>query len=201
VADKLNMQQFKSLTVKDIHPSFTITKGRFYLKDPITFNVSGVKGQVIGSNGIDKTIDYTMSLDIPAGNVASQANTAIGNLIKDKNFNLGVGQTVKTDVKIGGTITNPTVNLSLKDVAGSVKNAIKDQFEQKKKELQDQANQQLQQAKQKAEEEKKKAEDQARQQAEQEKQKLQQQIDQQKKQQEENLKNQAKDKLKGIFGK
>jgi hypothetical protein len=201
VADKLNMQQFKSMTVKDIHPSFTITKGRFYLKDPITFNVSGVKGQVIGSNGIDKTIDYTMSLDVPAGNVASQANTAIGNLIKDKNFNLGVGQTVKADVKIGGTVTNPTVNVSLKDVAGSVKSAIKDQFEQKKKELQDQANQQLQQAKQKAEEEKKKAEDQARQQAEQEKQKLQQQIDEQKKQQEQNLKNQAKDKLKGIFGK
>jgi hypothetical protein len=78
--------------VKDIALSFNIKDGKLNTK-PFNVNVGGIKMNLGGSTGLDKTIAYTGNVQLP-----------------DK-FNLGKFSTV--NMKIGGTFSKPKVSLDL----------------------------------------------------------------------------------------
>lgn len=210
VADQLKIKTFDKLELKGIRPSYKIENGRFSLTDVIKFNVEDIKAEVTGSNGLDKTLDYVMGLDIPAAKLSGQAGDAISNALGIKGVSLP--KSVKANVLFGGTIDHPTVKVSLKDMVSGTVDALKDkakeELEKKKKELEDKAKGEIDKQKQRLEEEKRKAEEQARQKVEQEKKRLEEEkrkveeetrrkADEEKKR----LEEEAKKKLKGIFNK
>ncbi len=204
LAGELKMDKLNPIVVKNIHPEFVITNGRFSLKEPLKFNIDQIKGEFSGSNGLDESLDYLMALEIPSTDLQNKANAAISDLT-GKNINAGIGKTVKVEVIFGGTMDKPTIKLSMKDmVSGIVDNLKKqatDEFDKRKKEAEDKAKAELDKQKQQLDAQKKQLEDQAKAKADAEKKQLEDQARKQADQQKQNLQNQAKKQLNGLFGK
>lgn len=140
IADVLKMDSWKKMTVPPISPSFKFVNGRVYV-DPFEMNVNSIKSTVAGSNGFDQTIDYTMAAQIPRAAFGSAANTALNNLLStasSKGVNIGVGDNVPVNIKIGGTVNDPKIGTDLGGTGAKVmddlKAKAKEEFDLKKAE-------------------------------------------------------------------
>jgi hypothetical protein len=128
VADVLKMDQFKSLPVSNVNLSFKFEDGRVKV-DPFDVTLAGITTNVNGSTGFDRTIDYTLAMNIPTSKLPSQASGAINGLISQANSkgaNFSMGENVKMNLLMGGTVNNPTVKTDLKSTAGGIVNQFKD---------------------------------------------------------------------------
>jgi hypothetical protein len=205
LADKLKMPNLRSVMLSGIHPSYYITNGRFYLKNPVQFNVDQAKFNIIGSSGIDKTLDYVMQVELPAKQLQNQANSLIDQALKQKNMNVLPDQNVKATVLITGTIDKPVFKISTKDLVAGTANALKDkakeEFEKQKQAMEQKGQQELDKQKEKLKQEEQKQKDALNQKIEAEKKKQQDQINKQAEQQKKNLEEQGKNKLKDLFKK
>ncbi len=145
VADALKLDQFKQLSVGNTNLSFKFKDGRVNV-DPFDANLAGINTNIKGSSGFDQTIDYTLGMNIPTNKLPSQATSALNGLISQANANgakMTLGESIKVNALIGGTVNNPTVKTDLKNAAASVvtdlKNKVKDEVAKQKKELEDKA--------------------------------------------------------------
>jgi hypothetical protein len=174
VADVLKLSELRNPVVSNLAPSYEIKDGFFHLK-PVTFKIGSYQILASGSNGLDKSLDYSLRIPVPASQIQSGVNSALSGLV-GKNVNLQGNETVMIDVGIAGFINNPKIQTSLGEIA---KGATQ--------QLQQQAKQQLEQEAQKKLEEQRTA--------------VQDSIDKaleaQKKKQTEDLKK----KIRGLFGK
>ncbi|HBZ00564.1 MAG TPA: hypothetical protein DEO84_04490, partial [candidate division Zixibacteria bacterium] len=173
VADALKLSQFNNPVLRDLSPNFEISDGFFHLK-PVNFNIGDIPIIASGSNGLDKTLDYKLKLQLPASMVKNTVNSALSSIV-GSNTNLIGNETVVVDVGVAGPINNPRINTSLGQIA---KGATQQLQEQAKQELEQQVQQKLGLQKSTAEDSLKKA------------------LDSEKKKQTEDVKN----KIKGLFG-
>ncbi len=171
-ADILQLSPLHNPALNNLNPSYQIKDGRFYLK-PMTFKVDQYQILASGSNGLDKSLDYQLKIQIPAAELKKEANTYIAGLIK-QDVNLLTDETVVVDVNILGTIKDPKIQTSASDIVKGTTDQLK------------------QAALKEADKQKSEAEKQA--QAELEKQKL--ELEKKKKEAEQNLKNKLKDLFK-----
>lgn len=171
VAETLKNDKLQNPTIINFNPSYEIKDGRFYLK-PTNFKAGGYNITASGSNGLDKTIDYKLEIEMPSSDVSALVNQDISML---------TGNTIIIEMFITGTNTNPKVRFSLeqvkKAIAEQVKNTVKKEADKKKKMLEEKAKKEL-------EKKKKQAED-----------KLKKELEEKMKKEEEKL----KEKLKGLF--
>jgi hypothetical protein len=129
VADALKMESWKKVTMPPVSPSFKFVNGRVFV-DPFDINVNGIKATVAGSNGFDQTIDYTMSTQIPRSTFGGAANSVLEGLLSkanSKGANVSVGDVIPVGIKIGGTVTNPTVSTDLNTMGAKMMDNLKDQ--------------------------------------------------------------------------
>lgn len=179
LADAVKLNELKNPSLSNFASSYQINDGTFFLK-PTALNLAGYQVVASGSNSIDKSINYLLKLNIPAAQIKSGVNSAISGII-NQDVSMLTDETVELNANIGGTITDPKVEISLgqivKGAGQQLREAAIKEAEQKQQELE-------QQAKQKVEQEKAAQEEQLKKQAE-----------EQKKKAEENI----KDKIKGIF--
>jgi uncharacterized protein YhdP len=111
VAGLLKLPDLEEINFKDWSNSFTIANGRIVIKD-LKITTPSADYVVNGSQGLDGTLDYTMTLLLPEKTssrvtVPGFAGQAI-NLFKD-----GSGR-VKLDFAVGGTWDKPQVALDTK---------------------------------------------------------------------------------------
>jgi hypothetical protein len=135
LASKLNIQQLQNISLKDVKTWFSFANGRVTVK-PFKLNVSGIGMEIAGSHGIDQTIDYALNMAVPRSLIGTQGNALVNNLVSQANSKgvpVKVGDMVNFAVKMGGTITKPTLKTDLKDVAGNAVNDIKKQLEDEAK--------------------------------------------------------------------
>lgn len=204
IANTLDIKELKNLTLKRINPSYRIEDGRFYLKDDITFNIDKTKFTILkeGYNSLDKSLNYVIDVEMPAEKFKETGNSLVSNLA-GQNIDIPIGETVKLMLNMTGTIDDPKIKTSLKDM----KNNIKDNLKAKGEEELDKAKQQAEEAA-KAEFEKQKAELEKKAKAEEER--LKAEIEKKKKEEEARLKaelekkkkqaeEEAKKKLKGLI--
>lgn len=128
VADVLKMEQFKQLNVSNVNLSFTFENGRVNVK-PFEANLAGIPTTIAGSTGFDQTIDYTLGMNVPTSKLPSAATGAINGLISKANAkgaNFSMAEHIKMNLKMGGTVTNPTVSTDIKETGGKVVDALKD---------------------------------------------------------------------------
>jgi len=205
LSEVLKMDQFKKMDLKNLNLSFKFENGRINI-DPFSMNVEGIKTTIQGSNGFDMTIDYNIDMLIPTEKMGSSATSTIAGFLAKANAsagtNLSMGKEVDINAKIKGTVTDPKIETGIKDIARgavlNIKEQVKEQFDAKKKELEDKARSEADrlkkeaEAKGKAESERLKKEAEAKAKAE---------ADKAKKEAEEKIKKEAEDKLKNLFGK
>ena len=171
LGDMLNIKELSNPKLQNIRPSYRITNGRFYLS-PLKYKIRDYDITLVGSNGIDKSLDYVMKVDIPATKMKNQANAAISKLL-GKNVNIVTTDKITVTANIGGTIDKPKISTSAQDIASDVaKDVIKQAEEEAKRQAEAYADSLKKEAEKKLKEEMKKQEENAKKKLEDEAKKL-----------------------------
>ena len=105
-----------NVTLKDVLMSASISDGRFSVK-PFDVKVGNYATTISGSTGLDKSINYTLKMNVPAGKLGSQFNSF-----------LNPGGSANTEVilpiSLGGTMTSPKFTLNTTEQKQQVKDAV-----------------------------------------------------------------------------
>lgn len=126
-----SLSDTEEVSIKDILMDVTIEDGKVNIK-PFEMNLAGYKAKVSGSSFLDGTLDYGLTVDVPAGKLGAAAN----NLISQYTGGSGASEStvIPLSFGIGGTHTDPKPTLKttaqkaqVKDVAKAV---VKDQVEE-----------------------------------------------------------------------
>lgn len=129
LADRLNIKELQDITLREVRQYFEFANGKVLVK-PFKFHVQNIDMEVAGIHGIDQTINYTIDMMVPRSLIGNQGNQVINDLVTKANargINVKPGETINLKVNMGGTITNPTINLNLKEAAGSLADELKEQ--------------------------------------------------------------------------
>jgi len=128
--------KFSSFSAKDLFIKFSIKDGKLHT-DPFNINAGDVKMSIGGETGLDKSIDYKGTINLPE--------------------NLKLGKLSTVNFKIGGTFTQPKVQLDVKDVINEtiddIKSNVKEEIDNKIDEAKDKVNEEIDKQKEKLNEE------------------------------------------------
>jgi hypothetical protein len=187
-------QEAAAVQLKDVLLKARVEDG-FVHVDPFDFTISNITATVEGRQGIDGTLDYRMSLDVPAG----AAGQAVNKLLANVGAGSGAGSsTIKMNLGVGGTYEDPKVSLlgagpgSTGNVAQTAREAGEERLEAEvdkaKEELEAKRAEAEAKAKAELEEKRRQAEEEAKREMEKRQQQLQ-----------DSLKNKSKGVLKDVF--
>lgn len=116
ISKVINNDDFRSLSLSNTLADFEIEKGRLYLK-PVDIVSKQFRGNVSGSSGLDQTLDFDMTMQLPFSSVKA-----------DKLLSQIGGKTppsVNMDVHIGGTYTSPKLTTTFTDIGGGLVDKVK----------------------------------------------------------------------------
>ena len=131
IASVLDVDRLKSISVKDIKNYIEFSNGKVLVK-PFIVKVQDIEMEIAGLHGFDQSIDYAIKMKLPRSYMGSKGNVLVNNLVSSANAKgipLKVSDIVNLSLKLTGTISNPSVTVNLKEVAGDVLNDIKQQAE------------------------------------------------------------------------
>jgi hypothetical protein len=139
LGDALRMPSLKRMEIPAMNPSFRFVNGRVYV-DPFELSVNGFKSKIVGSNGFDQSIDYTMNIDIPRSALGGAANAAIDQLFAKANAAAGtsvkMSEVIPVTVGFKGTVTDPKITTDLNTTGAKAMDAFKaaaqEEFEKQK---------------------------------------------------------------------
>jgi hypothetical protein len=132
VADALKLERLRSPTFDSLRASIRIEGGRVHL-NPFNVRVGQINLRVAGSHGIDQSLQYTLGVRVPRSELGAGANQVIANLASragKAGLDLQAAEAVELDVKLGGTMANPTVQTNLGDVVASAGQSVKEAAQQ-----------------------------------------------------------------------
>jgi vacuolar-type H+-ATPase subunit H len=153
---------------------FKILNGRLYV-DPFTIRVQDVNMHISGSNGLDKSLNYTVKLDVPAPALTGQA---IGALSKLSGYAIEAPQRLNIDLAITGNMDSPKIGVKKAGAEGGpaakvvadLKNKAQAEAEaelmQRKKEAEEKARQEFERLQKDAQDKLREAEERKRQELE-----------------------------------
>ena len=211
VADVIKMEKFKKLEMNNTNLSFKFKDGRVNI-DPFDLKLGSSNLNISGSNGFDESIDYTMKFEIPRAELGGQANSMLEGLVSQANSkgtNLSLGEKIKLDVLVGGTVSKPLVKAGLNKSGTQLMDNLKDQakaeIDKQKAALEAKAREEADKLKAKAQAEidaqKAKAQAEIDRQKKEAEEKARAEAERLKKEAEQKAKKEAEKKLKGFFGK
>ncbi len=126
ISDAIKVQQLKDPMLEDFRSSIEIRGGRLYV-NPFDVKAGNSKMNVSGSNGIDRTINYVLGIEIPRSDLGADANRVITNLISEagrRGVDLQAADAVRLNVTVEGTITNPTIKTDFASVVTSAREEV-----------------------------------------------------------------------------
>ncbi|MCQ2226994.1 MAG: AsmA family protein [Bacteroidales bacterium] len=117
----LGSDKFNSMVFNDFGGKFTIESGNIVLV-PFDVKLFNKRTTFSGSQGLDKTMNYLMSVPVTRDEVAK--------LVGKVGIKMPEGDDLPVGVKIGGTLSDPKLSIDTealtKAVAGEVKSELKD---------------------------------------------------------------------------
>ena len=131
IAEVLDVDRLKSIAVKDVKNYIEFSNGKVLVK-PFTVHVEDIDMEIAGLHGFDQSIDYGIKMKLPRSYMGSKGNALVNNLVSSaqaKGFPVKLSDIINLSLKLTGTISNPSLTVNLKDVAGDVLNDIKEQAE------------------------------------------------------------------------
>jgi vacuolar-type H+-ATPase subunit H len=140
LADALKMDKLKQWVIEKVNLSFEVVDGKVFVK-PFETAIGKTKANISGWNSLDETMEYVMQLSIPRSEFGGAANNVLNNLISEvnkKGANFIAGDVIPVAVMIGGTVRDPKVSVSLKNLSSNLmedmKQQINETIQQKKEE-------------------------------------------------------------------
>jgi hypothetical protein len=129
IASTLQIDELKTITIKDVKNYIEFANGKILVK-PFPVKVKDIEMQIGGVHGLDQQIDYVVQMKVPRKYLGTQGNNLLNGLASqagNKGIPVKLGEVVDLSLKMGGTLTNPSVKTDLKEVAGD---AVKDMQQQ-----------------------------------------------------------------------
>ena len=129
IASTLQIDEMKSMLLKDVKTYIEFANGRVLVK-PFNVKVKDIEMQVAGTHGFDKAIDYIVEMKVPRKYIGTAGNNLIHNLTAQANsrgLEIKPSETVNLTLRIGGTLTSPSIKTDLKETAGD---AVKEMQQQ-----------------------------------------------------------------------
>jgi len=120
LASTLQIEELKSITIKDVKNYIEFANGKVLVK-PFNVKVEDIEMQIGGLHGLDQAIDYAVQMKVPRRYFGEEGNDLLNSLTskaKNKGVPVKLGDMVDLNIKMGGTLTNPTIKTELKQVAG-----------------------------------------------------------------------------------
>lgn len=129
LASTLQIDELKSITLKDIKNSIEFANGKVLVK-PFTMKIKDIELQVGGTHGFDQAIDYVIAMKVPRKYLGTQGNNLVNGLVTQatsKGIPVKLGDVIDLNVRMGGSLTNPSIKTDLKQVAGDAVQELKQQ--------------------------------------------------------------------------
>jgi uncharacterized protein involved in outer membrane biogenesis len=129
LASALSIDRLKTISVKDIKNYIEFANGKVLVK-PFTIKVEDIEMQIGGLHGFDQSIDYSISMKVPRKYLGNAGNNLINGLASaatSKGIPVKLGDIVDLNVKMGGSINNPSIKIDLQKVAGDAMSDLKEQ--------------------------------------------------------------------------
>ena len=148
LAEVSKMDKYKTLALNNTNISFQFKNGRVNI-DPFDVKLGNNNINIGGSNGFDQTIDYSMKIEVPSSEMGAAAGM-INSLLA--NAGTSLGDKIKLNALVGGTVTKPTVKLAFggsegKSATDALKDKAKEEFDKKKKEAEEEKKKNLENSK------------------------------------------------------
>lgn len=116
----------ENVTLKDVLMSASIANGRLSVK-PFDVKFGNYLTTVVGSTGLDGSIDYSLKMNVPAGKLGSQFQGYLNQYAGTTNSTSEIPVTIG----IGGTYNDPKTKLVMEEQKQQVKEAVTKAVEQK----------------------------------------------------------------------
>jgi len=129
LANALQIDHLKSITLKDVRQFIEFANGKVLVK-PFNVKVSDIEMQIGGLHGFDQSIDYIIEMKVPRKYLGNEGNSLVNGLIAQatsKGIPVKLSDMVDLSVKMGGSITNPSIKIDLQKVVGDAKDELKEQ--------------------------------------------------------------------------
>lgn len=112
---QLNFINVKDIDLKNLKTALTFDNGKVSLK-PINLKYKDIDMAITGTHGLDKSLAYTATLDVPAKYLGKDASGLLAQL-SDKE---AAATTVPVNVDIAGNFTSPSVKTDLKSAVSNL---------------------------------------------------------------------------------
>ncbi len=195
-------QEDGEVTLKDVLLSMEIKDGRIWV-EPFDFKIGGRKATVAGSTGVDGSLNYAMSMDVPSGQVGEALNSVISGFAGIDN---AIGQDITMNLGIEGSYDKPKVKLLSAKPTGSggsssLKAQLKDQANAELDKQKEEAKAQLEEKKDEVKAEVEEKVDEAKAAAEEKVDETKEELKEEAEEKVDEVKDKAKDAVKDLFGK
>ncbi len=107
LGNKVQFLNLDRLSLKDVSTNFTFNNGKIEVK-PFDFNIKGINVAVAGTHGLDKSIDYNLTMDIPAKYLGGEVNQLLQKLTPSEANEMSVS----LPIGLRGTFTNPQISVN-----------------------------------------------------------------------------------------
>lgn len=122
LAETLQFQALSNPTVGTVRSTLRIEDGRLVVQ-PFDVGVAGASMTVSGSNGIDRSLDYTLGLRIPRAGLAEAALTSLASRAGPLGATLAAADPVRVGVRVTGTVTDPDLGVTLSETTDAARTA------------------------------------------------------------------------------
>lgn len=129
VASTLNVAQLQNISMKDVKAFFEFTNGKVLIK-PFKSRIKDIDMEIGGSHSITQDMDYTLNLKLPRAMIGAGGNDLINkvtNQVNNKGLPIKLSDIINVQVKVGGSIKNPSIKTDLKQTATSLADEMKNQ--------------------------------------------------------------------------
>ncbi|MGH7578755.1 MAG: AsmA-like C-terminal region-containing protein, partial [Gemmatimonadales bacterium] len=126
VVDLTKLQFLDNPTMRAIRTAFQIRDGRLHV-NPFAVNLGPTTMNVSGSNGLDRSLAYDLSLRVPRSELGEAANKAVTGLVSRAGaagIDLQTASEIDLGIQLAGTVTNPSVKVDAASVASDVKQGV-----------------------------------------------------------------------------
>ena len=117
--ERLTFVDLNDLNLNDLSTQLTFNNGRVEVQ-PFDFSIKGINATAGGNHGFDMSMDYNVSLEVPAKYLGSQVGNALSRLSSQELENT----TVALPVGITGTFQSPNVNLNIEQAVSNLSQKV-----------------------------------------------------------------------------
>lgn len=129
LGEQVTFLNLDELSLQNISTALDFNNGKIVVK-PFNFDIQGIKITAGGSHGLDKSINYNVSMDVPAKYLGGDVNKLLAKL----DPNEAEKTTVAIPMTLKGTMTQPQINLNTQS---AIKTLTQQLIEKQKQDLED----------------------------------------------------------------